>query len=255
MPSIYLSPSQEYNPYITGGTEEQYMNELADALEPYLLSNGIRFIRNKPEMTAASSIAASNAGEYDLHLALHSNAAPGAQAGTVRGSQAYYYPGSSRGERAAQHFAEQLKRIYPLPENVQAIPTTTIGEVRRTRAPAVLLEVAYHDNPEDAAWITANISEIARALAQALTQYFGLPFREAAVPRDGVVTLTSGYLNIRDNPSPQGTVIARAYNGAPLTIWGRAGDYAIVQFGTIVGFAKSEFISIFPEPAQEHKTR
>ena len=244
MPSIYLSPStQEYNYYVTGGTEEQYMNALADALEPYLYANGIRFSRNTPDMTAASSIAASNAGEYDLHLALHSNAAPEGQAGTVRGSQAYYYPGSVQGKRAAQIFVEQLKKIYPLPEKVEAIATTTIGEVRRTRAPAVLLEVAYHDNPEDAVWITENIPEIARALAQGLTQFFGLPFLEVSQPREGVVTLTSGYLNIRDYPSPQGAVIARAYNGAPLTIWGETGGYYVVQFGTIVGFAKSDYIT------------
>ena len=78
MPIIYLSPStQEWNPYITGGTEEYYMNQIADAMIPYLRSCGIRYVRNTPEMTAASSIAASNAGNFDLHLALHSNASPG----------------------------------------------------------------------------------------------------------------------------------------------------------------------------------
>ena len=36
MPIIYLSPStQENNLYVNGGTEEQWMNRLADALEPY----------------------------------------------------------------------------------------------------------------------------------------------------------------------------------------------------------------------------
>ena len=37
MPKIYLSPStQEYNPYITGnGSEEYFMNLIADAMEPY----------------------------------------------------------------------------------------------------------------------------------------------------------------------------------------------------------------------------
>ncbi|MBR4072708.1 MAG: peptidoglycan hydrolase, partial [Clostridia bacterium] len=73
MPSIYLSPStQEFNPYVIGGTEEYYMNLIADAMEPYLYATGIDFTRNTPEMTAASSIAASNQGNYDLHLALHS---------------------------------------------------------------------------------------------------------------------------------------------------------------------------------------
>ena len=38
MPSVFLSPStQEFNPYINGGNEEQYMNLIADAMVPYLL--------------------------------------------------------------------------------------------------------------------------------------------------------------------------------------------------------------------------
>ena len=43
MPKIYLSPStQEGNQYVTGsGSEERNMNLLADALVPYLVSNGI----------------------------------------------------------------------------------------------------------------------------------------------------------------------------------------------------------------------
>ena len=35
MPIIYLSPStQEYNNYVNGGTEELYMNLLADKMVP-----------------------------------------------------------------------------------------------------------------------------------------------------------------------------------------------------------------------------
>ena len=98
MPIIYLSPStQENNSFVTGGTEEQYMNLLADKLVPYLDASGIRYVRNTPEMTAASSIAACNAGRYDLHLALHSNAAPPGRYGSARGSLVFYYPGSVQG--------------------------------------------------------------------------------------------------------------------------------------------------------------
>lgn len=245
MPSLYLSPStQETNYYVTGGTEEQYMNALADALVPYLRANGIRYTRNTPDMTAASSIAASNAGFYNFHLALHSNAAPEGQYGTLRGSQAYYYPSSSRGQRAANLFVSNLKAIYPDPNNVRAIPTTTIGEVRRTRAPAVLLEVAYHDNPEDAAWITENIPAIARNIALSLTEYFGLPFQTPQPPRQGTVTLSSGYLNIRDYPNTQSAVLARAYNGAKLSVLGRVGDFYVVEFGDLIGFASADYINV-----------
>ena len=52
MPIIYLSPStQENNLYVNGGTEEEWMNRLADAMEPYLTASGIRYSRNTPDMT------------------------------------------------------------------------------------------------------------------------------------------------------------------------------------------------------------
>ena len=245
MPSIYLSPStQEYNLYVNGGSEEQYMNQLADALVPYLRANGIRYTRNTPEMTAASSIAASNAGQYHLHLALHSNAAPEGQEGKLQGSKAYYFPSSQKGRRAAQRFAANLKAIYPDPSKVEAVPTTSLGEVALTRAPAVLLEIAYHDNPEDATWITEQIPEIARNLALSLTQYFGLPFQNPQPPREGTVILSSGYLNIRDAPNTRSPVLAWAYNGAKLTVLGQVCDFYVVEFGDIIGFANAKYIAV-----------
>ncbi len=116
MPIIYLSPStQENNLYVNGGTEEEWMNRLADAMEPYLTASGIRYSRNTPDMTAASSIRASNAGNYDLHLALHSNAAPEGQYGQIRGILVFYYPGSVQGQRAATLVADGLKTLYHCP--------------------------------------------------------------------------------------------------------------------------------------------
>ncbi len=177
MPSIYLSPStQEFNPYVIGGTEEYYMNLIADAMEPYLYATGIEFTRNTPDMTAASSIAASNMGNYNLHLALHSNAS-GGTSGSVRGSEVYYYPTSVNGRRAAEIIANNLSIIYPVPNDVRAIETTRLGEVRRTRAPSVLIEYAYHDNYEDAVWIRDNINAIAQNTVLSLADYFEIPFQ------------------------------------------------------------------------------
>ena len=143
MPMIYLSPStQEWNEYVTGsGSEEYNMNLLADALEPYLRSNGIQYRRNRPEMTAASSIREANLGQYDLYLALHSNASGAGSYGENRGIIAFYYPGSSNGRRAAELIAEQLRQIYPLPDQVTTRATTSLGEVRQPRFPSVLVEI------------------------------------------------------------------------------------------------------------------
>ena len=43
------------------------MNEVADAMEPLLLGNAIRYTRSSPRDTLAGVIRQSNEGEYDLH--------------------------------------------------------------------------------------------------------------------------------------------------------------------------------------------
>lgn len=108
---------------------------------------------------------ASNAGNYDFHLAIHTNAAPANLAGRIQGPDVYYYRDSPRSKAAAEIFANNLKLIYPQPEAcAPVVPTTSLVELRRTKAPAVLVEVAYHDNVDDANWITSNIEEIAENL-------------------------------------------------------------------------------------------
>lgn len=245
MPNIYLSPStQEWNSYIGGGNEEYYMNLIADAMEPYLRSSGIRFTRNTPTMTAASSIVQSNQGNYDLHLALHSNASPENEAGLRQGSEVYYYPTSWKGQRAANIIAENLKDIYPYEWLVRTVPTTSLGEVSKTRAVAVLIEFAYHDNEEDANWIRQNISEIAANVVLSLTEYFGIPFIAPQPVRRGIVRVSSGWLNIRKRPNLGAQVIAKAWNGNPITVYGEwQGWYVVNYYGTI-GYADARYIRL-----------
>lgn len=245
MPIIYLSPStQEFNSYVNGGTEEEWMNLLADKMVPLLDASGIRYARNTPDMTAASSIAASNAGNYDLHLALHSNAAAGDQAGKARGSIVFYYPSSADGRRAANLFVDGLKTVYPNPNLVRAEATTTLGEVARVRAPAVLIELAFHDNVEDAAWIKTNLDEIARVLVLALTEYFGIPFFETENRRSGVVDVEWGNLNVRARPSTSAPILAQAPDGAPITILNTAGGWHLVNYNGTIGYVSSEYVTL-----------
>lgn len=245
MPLLFLSPStQEYNPYVTSGNEEYWMNLLADRMEPYLLASGIGFSRNDPSGSAAASIRQSNAGNYDFHLALHSNAAPPGFEGTYRGIDVYYYPSSADGLRMANILVDNLKPVYPLPDKVRALPTVSIGEVRMTNAPAVLAELGYHDNVEDALWIENNLDAIARALVLGVTEYFGVPFVEPGPVRQGVVNIQSGNLNIRNLPTTASRILAKAPNGAPLTIFGESGSWYTVQYGDTVGFANTAYVTV-----------
>ncbi len=240
MPNIYLSPStQEFNPYSGEGNEEQYMNLIADAMEPYLAASGIRFTRNTPDMTAASSIAASNSGNYDLHFALHSNASA---TGTARGIEAYYSPASERGRRFAEIVARNLQLIYPLPNSSRIVPTTSLGEVTRTRAPSVLVEIGYHDNPEDAQWIRNNVNAIAENLVLSLTEYFGIPFNYPQPIYVANVATRGSNLNVRYTPSATAPIVGSIPNGSEVTVYANLPNWSLVGYNQTVGYVRSDFL-------------
>ena len=246
MPKIFLSPStQEWNQYVTGGNEEEYMNLLADRMEPYLRSSGITYVRNDPSRNVVGAISDSNAGNFDVHLALHSNAAPERLAGKLRGIDIYFSPSSYDSERLATIIANNIKSIYPLPDKTRAVPTTSLGEVTQTRAGAVLCELGYHDNVEDVTWLKNNLEAIAANLVQSLCDYFGIPFVKAGPVFNGIVAAGGSNLNIRDYPSTGGQIIGSIPDGARLTIYGDVGNgWYVVHYNGVTGYASSQFIVV-----------
>ncbi|MGN0605337.1 MAG: SH3 domain-containing protein [Oscillospiraceae bacterium] len=250
MPIVFLSPStQEFNNYLTEGNEELYMNMLADRMEPYLRSSGIRYVRNDPDRGAVGAIADSNAGYYDVHLALHTNAGGGEFAGKLRGIDIYYSPDSDDSEHLANIIANNLENIYPLPSRSRALPTYNLGEVLRTKAPAVLAELGYHDNEQDELWIKNNLNAIAKNLVQSLCDYFGIPFIEAGPVRQGMVMVDEySNLNIRDYPSIEGRIIGSVPNGTMIniygTFYGEDSPWYVINYNGIVGYVSGDFVAV-----------
>lgn len=171
MPIVYLDPStDENNEFAGGGTEEEYMNQIADALVPYLGELGIQTVRNDPGDTQTQAIDKSNEGNYDLHLSLR--AMPRTE--DVRGINVYYFTYRDEAMRIAYYIARSLKTRYPLPDMVRIVPTIEPEVVRRTRAVSVLTDLGNSKNPDDAQWIRDNIFLIARRLMIAIGLYFGI---------------------------------------------------------------------------------
>ena len=137
-----------------------------------------------------------------------------------------------------------LKAIYPLPALVRTEPTTTIGEVRRTRAPAVLLELGFHDNPEDAQWIVTHIDAMAESLVLSLTEYFGLPFFPASTPQPGEVRVDLGVLDVYARPSYDSALVAQLYDGAQVTVVNEYYGWYLIRFGDQVGYADARFLAV-----------
>lgn len=246
MPTVFLSPStQEWNSYVTENkNEEMVMNLLANAMEPYLRSSGIAFVRNDPERNVAGAIADSNAGDFDVHLALHSNAAPEQFAGMLRGIDIYFAPASYDSELLATIMANNLQRIYPMPGQVIARPTNSLGEVLRTRAVAVLAELGYHDNPEDAVWLQNNLEQIAQNLVLSLTDYFGIPYISATEPFYGTVDTDGSRLNLRDYPALTGQILTQIPDDTQVILYGETNGWYVTTYNGRTGYISGDFLKL-----------
>jgi N-acetylmuramoyl-L-alanine amidase len=176
MPKVYLSPSNQNDEFIIGGSEEYYMNKIADAMVPYLRGSGIEVTRSEPGKDLSMAIEESNAGNYDLHIGLGSISSPYFSTGSQQGPIVLYYNDNNKGKQAAEVIADNFKSIYPRPNLVATSSNQTLSELKDTKAPSVLVEVGYHNNTLDAYWIRDNIDAIGRIIALGVSQYFGIPF-------------------------------------------------------------------------------
>lgn len=245
MATVYLSPSlQAFNPYITGnGSEADFMNALADTMIPGLLLNGVQLKRSDRGGTVADAIRDSNVYAPDLHVALHSNAAPDGMDGQIQGPEVYYYAKSEAGRRAAELIAAQLSQVYPYSDAVDLIPVTDeLAELTRTKSPAVFVEVAYHDNTQDAQWIENNLPAIADAINRGIANYLEIPYSETVGTQLGRVTLSSGTLNLRTAPSMNAPVVGSLQNGDIVVILRTLPDWVQVLSGIGSGYVARRYI-------------
>lgn len=173
MRSVYLSPSiQEWNIGVGDfGTEEQRMNEIADIVERELKNKGYIVYRNRPEQTLKQVVEESNNLNPNIHVAMHSNASGEGYNG--KGPEIYTNRADTSGDRLAHYIYNEIEGIYPNPENGKGVLyTDALYEIKNTLSPSVLLEVAFHDNEEDAKWITQNVENIGIAIAKGIDNYF-----------------------------------------------------------------------------------
>lgn len=175
---VYLSPSSQFaNPYVNGGSEEQYMRMVANAMTPYLDAYGIKYVMAQEKKALPQSVwptllqfradeAAAN--QCDLYLAIHSNAT-GSSSKVRYGADIYYYTGKPM----SRYWAEitQQNYVYPDKNLIKLATNDRLIDMYAPTMPSLLVETAYHDNVSDANWIKSNINQIAASLAYSIAQY------------------------------------------------------------------------------------
>lgn len=195
MKKLYLSPSSQENNVGPGGyIEEVVLNLIADAMLAELKGYPeIVSMRNKRGNTYAGHIAESDAFKPDLHFAFHSDALNG----KARGCGVFCHNPSDLSSLSTQFAMILYRRISALtPTGDRGIKVGTMAEVATVKAKAVLIEVAFHDNPDDALWIVNHIAEIAHESVLSLLELWKIPYA------DGSATLKAAMQKIKDIVSP-----------------------------------------------------
>lgn len=170
----YLSPSnQGANMGVDGyGSERDQMYALVMEITPHLDRAGVSFVVPERDVSITERVRQSNAIGTCFHLALHSNAGGN---GKAYGPVALYY--SESGKDFCQKMVDSLlalgqqtNRSYHVKEE------KSLYELRKTHAPAALLEVDFHDSSIGVEFITKRRGEIAQAIAKAIIQADGKEF-------------------------------------------------------------------------------
>ena len=180
---IYLSPStQESNLFVGGVTEEVNSNAVCDILQKALSEKyGFEIRRNRPDMNLTQMINDSNNFNPDIHVAIHSNAGGG------RGCEVYYYRVDgkvSNSQQLSQYIYNELSPLTPSSDRgLKDGRAANLGEIVRTTACATLVEMAFHDNVEDAAWMLSNRQACSTALEKGICKYFGVAYKPDVVPQ------------------------------------------------------------------------
>lgn len=181
---VYLSPSTQEKNIGAGnyGTEEYRANLICNTTEKELKRHGITVYRNKPTMTLTQVVEDSNNKDLDIHFAIHTNA----YNKKSRGAEGFCYKLNDN------KYAKGYNLIKSVYTKISAItPTADRGikqgynfygtgkhmyELAYTKVPAALIEIAFHDNIDDATWIINNMDLIGITIAKGILEYFGVKY-------------------------------------------------------------------------------
>ncbi|MBR2381973.1 MAG: N-acetylmuramoyl-L-alanine amidase [Clostridia bacterium] len=164
-----------------GFVEQDITYEIGIRLADLLRSNGnfdVRVSRPTPETTLGTSNASSlrirvdeaNAFGADYFVSLHTNASTNSSAS---GSEALVYSSPSAASELGEDILVWLNRLTGL-RNRGIVNRPGLYVLRKTKMPAVLVEMGFISNPGDAALMNNNPELFAEGIYNGILQYTGL---------------------------------------------------------------------------------
>lgn len=147
-----------------GLQEAEVVLNVAHSVQNYLQAVGL--VTKVFQYDGLGEICAdSNSWGADLFLSIHCNAATGSASGT----ETFYCNGSVKGKKFAECVQNQI--VKSLGTVDRGTKTNSLYVTGHTNAPAILVELAFIDNPADAKLLAEKEDEFSRAIARGVTDF------------------------------------------------------------------------------------
>lgn len=170
---IYISPSNQSNNIGAGnyGTEKERMEAQAYNLQGYFtFVMGVDSVVATLSKSINDRIAESKALGATIYLPLHSNAGGG------RGPETFYLTNSTQSQSLTLKIQTELYNLYKksftnISNRGNNSNANFLELVNVSPAIGAYIEVAFHDNLNDANWIMNNLANISIAIGTGIRNY------------------------------------------------------------------------------------
>ncbi|SHI79227.1 N-acetylmuramoyl-L-alanine amidase [Anaerovibrio lipolyticus DSM 3074] len=155
----------------TGLRECDVTKKVADLLAGYLTAAGVEVVGNLQDDSLPYICSQANSSGADIFISIHCNAAGNVNA---EGTETWYHSHSINGRVLAECIQNQI--VISLETTDRGTKAATPGKnglyvLNQTNAVAVLVELAFISNSDDAILLAESTDDFARALARGVTDY------------------------------------------------------------------------------------
>lgn len=157
----------------TGLRECDVVKKVADLVAGYLTAAGVDVVGNLQCDELADICYSSNSSGADLFISIHCNSAVNEQA---NGTETWYHSHSINGHVLADCIQQRIINLLETTDRGSKAATpgkNGLYVLNNTDAVAVLVELAFISNSDDAILLTENVDDFARAIACGVTDYQG----------------------------------------------------------------------------------
>lgn len=196
---VYLAPSNQTNNLYWGGdtNEAVVCQDIAKRVERELKANGLEVTTGKHAQSLAEKATEAKKLNCDIYVAIHSNAAGAAGKGKARGTEVWFYTGSKEGKKLAQAVYDPVEALVGNGRGLKS--NKTYQDLKNPVMPSIILEIAFHDNKQDAAFVLEHKTAISNAIAEGICKYFGMKYKGTSPASPGTAAGSATSKDSQDN--------------------------------------------------------